>query len=71
MSGIKLATLTMAKGDPEEAAAIGARAVRDAGAVRSRRAIDDLRELHRTALPHQHRDSVAELRHKIEEAIRA
>ncbi|MFC0861657.1 hypothetical protein ACFHYQ_05025 [Sphaerimonospora cavernae] len=71
ISGIKLATLTMATGDPDEAAAIGAHAVRDAGAIRSRRAADDLRELHRTAVPHQRRGSVAELRHSIKEAIQA
>ncbi|MEV7907930.1 XRE family transcriptional regulator, partial [Streptomyces anulatus] len=45
-SGIKLASLTMVTGAPEEAAAIGVRALRDAVAVRSRRTADELRELH-------------------------
>ncbi|MEU9889717.1 hypothetical protein [Sphaerisporangium sp. NPDC051011] len=71
ISGIKLATLTMSTGDPDEAAAIGERAVHDAGIVRSRRAADDLRELYRTATPYQRRDSVAKLRRGIEAAVRA
>ncbi|RCG22489.1 XRE family transcriptional regulator [Sphaerisporangium album] len=71
ISGIKLATLTMATGDPDEAATIGGHAVRDAGTVRSRRAADDLRELYRMTASHQRRDSVAELRGHIKEAVRA
>lgn len=56
ISGTKLATLTMALGDPSEAAVIGQRAIDDAGRLRSRRAADDLCELRnfasaRAALP--------------------
>lgn len=71
ISGIKLASLTMATGDPEEAAAIGARAVIDAGTVRSCRAQDDMRELSRLARPHDKRTPVAELRHRIAAAVKA
>ncbi|WP_113704731.1 XRE family transcriptional regulator [Nonomuraea lactucae] len=69
ISGIKLASLTMAAGDPEEAAAIGGRAVTDAGTVRSRRAQDDMRELARFSRPHERRTPVAELRHRIRAAV--
>ncbi|GAA2770113.1 hypothetical protein GCM10020219_043100 [Nonomuraea dietziae] len=71
ISGIKLASLTMATGDPDEAAAIGARAVKDAGRVRSCRTQDDMRELHRLARPHHIRTPVAELRHQIHAAVQA
>ncbi|MGW4413060.1 hypothetical protein ACWEJ6_54580, partial [Nonomuraea sp. NPDC004702] len=69
ISGIKLASLTMATGDPEEAASIGGRAVTDAGTVRSRRAQDDMKELAKFALPHKTRTPVALLRHRIREAV--
>lgn len=69
ISGIKLASLVMATGDPEEAASIGVRAVKDAGTVRSRRAQDDMRELHRLARPHANREQVTKLRHQIQSAI--
>ncbi|MEU8251850.1 hypothetical protein [Nonomuraea sp. NPDC048916] len=69
ISGIKLASLTMATGDPEEAAAIGGRAVTDAGTVRSSRAHDDMRELSRLARSHQRHTPVAELRHRIETVV--
>jgi hypothetical protein len=49
MSRIKLASLTMATGDPREAAAIGHRALDDVGRLRSRRAVDDVRDLHHFA----------------------
>ncbi|HUR07987.1 MAG TPA: hypothetical protein VM347_35965 [Nonomuraea sp.] len=71
ISGTKLASLTMATGDPEEAALIGGRAVTDAGTVRSCRAQDDMRELARLARPHERRTPVAELRHRIRGAIQA
>ncbi|MFI7694267.1 hypothetical protein ACIBQ6_34750 [Nonomuraea sp. NPDC049655] len=69
ISGIKLASLTMATGDPEEAASIGGRAVTDAGTVRSRRAQDDMKELAKFSLPHKNRTPVALLRHRIREAV--
>jgi hypothetical protein len=49
MSGIKLASLTMTVGDPQEAAVIGAQALQDARSLRSRSAADDLRDLARRA----------------------
>ncbi|MFD0477975.1 hypothetical protein ACFQ0B_64810 [Nonomuraea thailandensis] len=69
ISGIKLASLTMAAGEVEEAAAIGTRALTDAGTVRSRRAQDDMRELSRFAHPHERQHPVAVLRHRIREAV--
>jgi transcriptional regulator with XRE-family HTH domain len=69
ISGIKLASLTMATGDPQEAAAFGAAALVDAGHIRSRRAADDLREL--TGFAKQHRDvtEVEELRTRIDAVV--
>ncbi len=61
----KLASLTMATGDPLQAAAIGHAALDAAGTVRSRRVTDDLRELARYAAEHQHLDEVTHLRHRI------
>ncbi len=61
----KLASLTMATGDPIQAAAIGHTALDVAGTVRSRRVSDDLRELARYAAEHQHLEEVAHLRHRI------
>jgi hypothetical protein len=61
----KLASLTMATGDPLQAAAIGHQALDIAGTIRSRRAAEELRELSRYAAAHQHLDEVAHLRHRI------
>lgn len=61
----KLASLTMVTGDPLHAAAIGHEAVDAAGAIRSRRAAGELRELFRYAAAHQHLGEVAHLRHRI------
>ncbi len=61
----KLASLTMATGDPLQAAAIGHAALDVAGTVRSRYVSDELRELARYAAPHQHLEEVAHLRHRI------
>ncbi|MBV8542080.1 MAG: hypothetical protein JO364_14085 [Pseudonocardiales bacterium] len=55
----------MATGDPLQAATLGAEALDTAGTVRSRLAADDLRELSRYAVAHQHLDEVAHLRHRI------
>lgn len=65
ISGTKLASLTMHTGDPTEAASIGARALSDVDTVRSRRAIDDMRELRAFATPHERITEVAELRQRI------
>ena len=61
----KLASLTMATGDPIQAVTIGHEALDAAGAIRSRFAADDLRELSRHAAAHQNLDEVAHLRHRI------
>ncbi|MBV8541542.1 MAG: XRE family transcriptional regulator [Pseudonocardiales bacterium] len=61
----KLASLTMATGDPLQAAAIGHAALDIACTIRSRRAAEELRELAHYAAPHQHLDEVAHLRHRI------
>ncbi len=61
----KLASLTMATGDPLQAATLGHAALDAAGAIHSRRVTDDLRDLARYAVGHQHLDEVAHLRHRI------
>ncbi len=69
ISGIKLASLTMATGDPVEAASFGRAALIDAGNVRSRRAADDLRELRAFAAPHSQAGEVEELDARIGRAL--
>lgn len=69
ISGIKLASLTMRVGDPDEAADIGTRALDEAGKITSRRAADDLRELGRSTTPHQQVPQVAQLRRAISERL--
>jgi hypothetical protein len=61
----RLASLTMATGDPLQAVTIGHEALDTAGMIRSRTAADDLRELSRYAAAHQNVDEVAHLRHRI------
>ena len=61
----KLSSLTMATGDPLQAATIGHEALDAAGTIRSRRATEELRELARYTAPHQHLEEVAHLRHRI------
>ncbi|MFF0492835.1 helix-turn-helix domain-containing protein [Nocardia sp. NPDC004068] len=65
ISGIKLASLTMATGDPDEATAFGNAALLDAGHIRSRRAADDLRELAGFSEQHSKATEVEELRTRI------
>ncbi|HZN71003.1 MAG TPA: hypothetical protein VFC00_04865 [Micromonosporaceae bacterium] len=71
ISRTKNATLLMATGDPREAAVIGHRALDEAGILRSRRVVDDLRELQRFAGRHSQIAEVAELRGRIAEVIDA
>lgn len=71
ISRIKLASLTMVQGDPLEAVTIGNLALDDAGPVRSLRAADDLRELHRMVGPHGKLPEVVELRTRIRETVGA
>jgi hypothetical protein len=71
MSGIKLASLTLTVGDTQEAAVIGAQALKDARSLRSRRAADDLRDLARRAVVFERVDEVDELRHAIRNVLAA
>jgi ATP/maltotriose-dependent transcriptional regulator MalT len=61
----KLASVTMATGDPRQAAALGAAALDAAGTIRSRLTLEGLRELNRHAAAHQDIDEVARLRQQI------
>jgi hypothetical protein len=61
----RLASLTMATGDPLQAASIGHEALDVAGSIRSRRATEELRELNRYAAAHQQLEEVGHLRHRI------
>ncbi len=61
----KLASLTMATGDPIQGATIGHAALDAAGTLRSHLAAEELRELARHAAEHRHLDEVAHLRHRI------
>ncbi|MGH3711288.1 MAG: XRE family transcriptional regulator, partial [Pseudonocardiaceae bacterium] len=65
----KLASLTMATGDPIQAVTIGHAAVDAAEAIHSGRVIDDLRELARYADAHQHLAEVADLRYRISTVV--
>jgi hypothetical protein len=61
ISRTKLATLTMATGDPAEAASIGR--------IKSRRAAAHLRELHEAAEPHSAMPTVRRLRDRIDALV--
>jgi len=61
----KLASLTMATGDPLQAATIGHQALDAVSAIRSRRATQSLQELNRHAAAHQQLEEVEHLRHRI------
>jgi len=61
----KLASLTMATGDPLQATTIGHQALELAGSIRSRQVTDELHELHRYAAAHQDLEEVEHLRHRI------
>ncbi|MGH3889303.1 MAG: XRE family transcriptional regulator [Pseudonocardiaceae bacterium] len=65
MSQLKLASLVMMTGDPVEAAVIGGQALDEAGAIRSRRAADDMRDLRRFGEQHEQLTAVVELNHRI------
>jgi hypothetical protein len=69
MSRTKLASLLMVTSDPSQAAAIGGRALDSAGNLRSRRAMDDLWELHRYAERHEAISDVRDLRDRITETL--
>jgi hypothetical protein len=69
LSQVKLASLVMVTGDPDEAAAIGGQALAAASTIRSQRAADDMRDLRRFAEPHERLPGVAELIHRIGSTI--
>lgn len=71
ISCTKLASLIMFKGDPNEAAAIGHRALDESGRLTSRRAADDLRELARYAGKHPTIGDAAALKERIVAALPA
>ncbi|WSB84179.1 helix-turn-helix domain-containing protein [Streptomyces cellulosae] len=71
ISGTKLASLLMAKGDPHQAMTIGHQALTDAGHLTSRRAADDLKELNRFAARHRRIPEVAYLRERIGATLQA
>lgn len=71
ISRIKLASLTMATGDPRQAATIAHKALDDIGFLRSRRAVDDLRELQRFAAGHPAIVEAAEVCDRITETLDA
>ena len=68
---IRLASMIMTTGDPIEATALGTQALDGAATLRSRRAIDDLRDLRRLSEPHVHLTEIAELRHRIGTVVAA
>ena len=61
----KLASLTMATGDPLQAVALGHQALDIASTLHSRMATEDLRELNLHAAAHQDLEEVTHLRHRI------
>jgi hypothetical protein len=71
ISRTKLGSLLMVAGDPRRAAAIGQKALDSAGSLRSRRAADDLWELHRYAGRHPKVIEATELRDRITEMLDA
>jgi transcriptional regulator with XRE-family HTH domain len=71
VSRTKHATLLMATGDPHEAATVGNKAVDEAGSIRSRRVVNDLRTLQRFAGRHPKIAEAVELRRRIGEVVHA
>ncbi|MFF4911327.1 XRE family transcriptional regulator [Streptomyces sp. NPDC001260] len=71
ISGTKWASLLMAKGDPCQAAAIGHKALDDAGRLTSRRAADDLTDLSRFTKRHRGLPDVERLRERIATTLQA
>ncbi|MFC5805816.1 helix-turn-helix domain-containing protein [Streptomyces formicae] len=69
-SRTKLATLTMAGGDPTQAAVIGHQALDEVAKLHSQRAVDDMRHLARLASTHRAIPEAAALRDRIKETIK-
>jgi hypothetical protein len=71
ISRTKLASLLMLTGDPRQAATFGNKALDSASSLRSRRAIDDLWELHRVAGRHPNITEAKDLRDRLTETLGA
>lgn len=71
ISRTKLASLLMATGDPQQAAAIGHQALDEAGSLTSRRAADDLKELGWFTGRHRQLPEGAFLRERINATLQA
>lgn len=71
ISGTKLASLVMAKGDPMQAIALGHKALTDVGRLTSQRAAEDLKELRRFAGQHRTLEEAAHLRQRITATLQA
>jgi hypothetical protein len=69
ISCTKLASLLMVTGDPRRAVAVGQKAIDSADSLRSRRAVDDLWELHRYAGRHGQISEARELRDRLVETL--
>jgi hypothetical protein len=68
-SRTRLATLTMAAGDPRQAAQLGGQALRDAAGLHSGRMAGELGALYRASEQHTSIPDVAELRHRLSTAL--
>ncbi|MEU7688454.1 XRE family transcriptional regulator, partial [Streptomyces spectabilis] len=71
LSGTKLATLTMATGDPQHAVAIAHRALNEVGQLRSKRAASDVQDLAKVSARYARKPEVAELRERITATVLA
>lgn len=69
-SRTRLASLTMAAGDPAEATMIGHQALDEVTKLHSGRAVDDVRQLAEVAAAHRMISEVTELRDRIKETIK-
>ncbi|MFJ8385580.1 XRE family transcriptional regulator [Streptomyces sp. NPDC094438] len=71
LSRTKLATLTMATGDPQQAAAVAHRALDEVGRLRSKRALEDVKDLRKASAKYARKPEVAELRRRITTTVLA
>ncbi|RMI46704.1 helix-turn-helix transcriptional regulator [Streptomyces triticirhizae] len=69
LSGTKLATLVMRRGDPQRAVTIAHRALEEIGQLRSQRAVTDVEALASASSRFARRADVAELRERIRTAV--
>jgi hypothetical protein len=71
ISRTKLASLTMATGDPNEAAEIGRRALSEVGHLHSRRVAEDIRELGHLAAKHPRNTNAISLSEQVAATVPA